>query len=151
MSIEIRPARITDAPRLAELTGVLGYPAAVDVFTVRLARLLAQRDEEVLVAETSVGEIVGWIHAAEHALLEVDPRCEILGLVVDAAHRNLGAGRQLVAAAEDWATRRGLSEMSVRSNVLRQESHPFYERLGYVRVKTQHAYRKGLTVPTERP
>jgi hypothetical protein len=34
--------------------------------------------------------------------------------------------------------------MTVRSNVVRAESHPFYERLGYVRSKTQHAYRKHL-------
>jgi hypothetical protein len=34
--------------------------------------------------------------------------------------------------------------MAVRSNVARAESHPFYERLGYVRTKTQHAYRKRL-------
>ena len=151
VSIQIRAARQADAPRLAELTGVLGYPAASDVFTVRLGRVLAQPDEEVFVAETTAGEIVGWIHAAEHALLEVEPRCEILGLVVDQAHRQLGIGRQLIAAAEDWARRRGLGEMSVRSNVVRPESHPFYERLGYVRVKTQHAYRKGLSGPAEKP
>jgi hypothetical protein len=28
--------------------------------------------------------------------------------------------------------------------VLRVESHPFYERLGYARSKTQHAYLKRL-------
>jgi hypothetical protein len=28
--------------------------------------------------------------------------------------------------------------------VARTESHPFYERLGYARAKTQHAYRKRL-------
>ena len=32
----------------------------------------------------------------------------------------------------------------VRSNVTRPESHPFYERLGYERIKTQHSYRKTL-------
>lgn len=150
MSIEIRIARIGDAPRLAELTGVLGYPADPDVFSARLARVLAEPDGEVLIAETSQGGIIGWIHAAEQALLEIDPRCEILGLVVDQAHRQLGVGRQLIAAAEAWARRRGLDEMSVRSNVVRAESHPFYEALGYVRVKTQHAYRKHLAVPAER-
>ena len=40
--------------------------------------------------------------------------------------------------------RRGLGVIAVRSNVARTESHPFYERLGYVRTKTQHAYRKHL-------
>jgi GNAT superfamily N-acetyltransferase len=144
VSIDIRAARQTDAPRLAELSGVLGYPASPEVFAVRLERVLVHSAEQVFVAETSPGLIVGWIHAAEQCLLEADPRCEILGLVVDASYRQLGVGRQLIAAAEAWARQRGLDEMSVRSNVLRAESHPFYERLGYLRVKTQHAYRKHL-------
>ena len=42
------------------------------------------------------------------------------------------------------ADARGLPEVSVRSNVVREESHPFYERLGYTRAKTQHVYRKAL-------
>ena len=149
MLIDVRAARLADAPRLAELSGVLGYPASPDVFLTRLERVLARSDEKVLVAETSPGQIAGWIHAAEHALLEVEPRCEILGLVVDAAHRKLGVGRRLIAAAEGWARQRGLDEMSVRSNVLREESHPFYERLGYTRVKTQHSYRKRLPPDAE--
>ena len=54
-------------------------------------------------------------------------------------------GRRLLQAAEAWASTRGLDQMAVRSNVDRAESHPFYERLGYVRAKTQHAYRKRLS------
>jgi GNAT superfamily N-acetyltransferase len=56
-------------------------------------------------------------------------------------------GRVLVAAAEAWAASRGLALMTVRSNVTRSESHPFYERLGYLKIKTQHAYRKRLPAP----
>ena len=56
-------------------------------------------------------------------------------------------GRLLVTAVEQWAWERGLDQMAVRSNVTRSESHPFYERLGYVRAKTQHAYRKRLAAP----
>jgi hypothetical protein len=37
-----------------------------------------------------------------------------------------------------------VTEISVGSNVVRPESHPFYEHLGYQRAKTQHAYRKRL-------
>ena len=62
-------------------------------------------------------------------------------------HRGLGVGRLLVTAVEQWAWARGLDQMAVRSNVTRSESHPFYERLGYVRAKTQHAYRKRLAAP----
>jgi len=140
----IRRAAGQDAPRLAELSGVLGYPAAAAELVVRLERLLASPQDIVLVAESATGETVGWLHGAEQELLESGRRCEILGLVIDPAHRGQGIGRCLVAAAEAWARARDLKQMTVRSNVVRTESHPFYERLGYARAKTQHAYRKRL-------
>jgi hypothetical protein len=52
---------------------------------------------------------------------------------------------RLLAAEDQWAFARGLGEVSVRSAVSRAESHPFYEQLGYERVKSQHVYRKRLT------
>lgn len=140
----IRRAAAADAPRLEALSETLGYPVVADDFAGRLARLLSRAEDVVLVAEVTSGRVVGWLHGAEQELLESGRRCEILGLVVDEGHRGQGVGRGLVAAAEEWAARRGLELMTVRSNVVRAESHPFYERRGYVRVKTQHAYRKRL-------
>jgi GNAT superfamily N-acetyltransferase len=142
----IRRAVIQDAARLAELSGALGYPAAPEAIGTRLERLLQRAGDVVFVAEVSAGRVVGWLHGAEPELLESGRRCEILGLVVAAEHRGQGVGRLLVAAVERWAGARGLELVAVRSNVKRSESHPFYERLGYVRVKTQHAYRKRLSV-----
>ena len=144
---EIRRATIGDAPRLAELSGMLGYPASARDLAERLGRLLRRVEETVLVAAGPDGRAVGWLHGAEQELLESGRRCEILGLVVDADWRGQGIGRRLVLSAEAWATERGLGLMTVRSNVIRTESHPFYERLGYVRVKTQHSYRKPLAAP----
>jgi GNAT superfamily N-acetyltransferase len=144
-ALTIRRAVVTDAPRLAELSGVLGYPAAAGVLAERLTRLLRRPEDVVLVAGGAAGDIVGWVHGAEQELLESGRRCEILGLVVDASHRGQGVGRRLVLAVEAWAAGRCLELMTVRSNVVRTESHPFYERLGYVRAKTQHAYRKPLS------
>jgi ribosomal protein S18 acetylase RimI-like enzyme len=143
-AVTIRRATAADAPSIAELSGVLGYPAEADAVAGRLERLLPRAEEAVLVAVTEDGAAVGWVHAAEQELLESGRRCEILGLVVHAAHRGRGAGRKLVAEVEAWAAGRGLELVTVRSNVARTESHPFYERLGYVRTKTQHAYRKRL-------
>jgi GNAT superfamily N-acetyltransferase len=70
---------------------------------------------------------------------------------VDPDHRGRGVGRRLVTAVEQWAMTRGLEQMAVRSNIRRAESHPFYERLGYLRTKTQHAYRKRLATASEEP
>lgn len=142
--LTIRTALLTDAPDLAMLSGVLGYPVGDETLALRLANLLKRSEDIVLVAEVAPDHVVGWLHGAEQELLESGRRCEIVGLVVDAAYRGQGVGRQLVAAVEEWAARRGLEQIVVRSNVVRTESHPFYERLGYVRTKTQHAYRKQL-------
>lgn len=139
----IRSAVPDDAPAIAVLGDSLGYPAESEEMRGRLRRLLARGEDVVLVVEDASG-IRGWIHAAEREALETGPRCEILGLVVDRRHRRSGLGRALMAEAERWAAGRALSRVVVRSNVARPEPHPFYERLGYARTKTQHVYQKSL-------
>lgn len=140
----IRRAVPADAERLAALSSELGYPVTADEMGRRLAALLGRDSDIVLVAELEPGQVVGWVHGSEQRLLESGRRCELLGLVVDAHQRGRGVGRRLVDGVEEWARARGLEQMAVRSNVSRTESHPFYARLGYARVKTQHAYRKRL-------
>jgi GNAT superfamily N-acetyltransferase len=142
-TLAIRPPAGADAPRLDALVVQLGYPSRAGEIRARIERLVTLPDHLLLVAEEN-GTVIAWVHAAEQELFESGRRCEILGLVVDTARRRGGVGRTLVAAVEHWARARGLTEVSVRSNVVRAESHPFYERLGYARAKTQHVYRKSL-------
>src|SRR5438105_3831593 len=82
--------------------------------------------------------------ALQQRLLESEVRAEVNGLVVADGHRSLGAGAQLLAAAEDWARKHGCKGMSVRSNVIREGAHKFYERNGYEHYKTQKSFRKPL-------
>jgi GNAT superfamily N-acetyltransferase len=140
----IRPVTREDAAAVAALSVQLGYPVSADAVATRLDRLLARDDQLVLAAVAGDGELAGWIHAAEQDLVETERRCEILGLVVDGRRRRGGIGRRLVAEAERWAASRGLRQMSVRSNLAREESHPFYQAQGYGRVKTQQVYRKPI-------
>ncbi len=140
----IRLAVLSDAARIAELSVALGYPVAEDVMVSRLQHLLPRVEDAVLVAALPSGEVVGWLHGSEQELLESGRRCEIVGLVVHPQYRTQGVGRHLVTAVEDWAVHRRLGRVTVRSNVQRAESHPFYEHVGYVRTKTQHAYQKQL-------
>jgi GNAT superfamily N-acetyltransferase len=128
----IRPVTREDAAAVAALSGQLGYPVAAEAIAARLERLLGRDDQLVLAAVAADGELAGWIHAAEQDLVEAERR------------RRGGIGRGLVAEAERWAASRGLRQMSVRSNVAREESHPFYEAQGYGRVKTQQVYRKPI-------
>jgi GNAT superfamily N-acetyltransferase len=143
-SVSVRRATVADAAAIASLSAELGYPVEPGDIEKRLAAVLEAIDQAVLVATDADHAVVGWIHGAEHLLLEVGSRCEILGLVVSSGHRRSGIGHRLLTAVEAWAHNRGLPEVSVRSNVLRESSHPFYEKHGYRRVKTQHAYRKAV-------
>ena len=140
----VRKEKPSDAVRLAEFSEVLGYPVEPEVVNRRIERLLCRLEHLLLLAELAESGVTGWIHAAEQDVLEAGRSCEILGLVVAANQRRLGIGRRLVEGVERWAVERGLRQICVRSNVVRAESHQFYERLGYARVKTQHAYRKRI-------
>ena len=141
--VTIRKAAMSDAASVGELNATLGYSFSTEVMTERLARVLAREAHVVFVAEIS-GAVAGWIESGEQEILAVGRIGEILGLVVADNARKHGVGRKLVEAVEDWALARGLSALTVRSNIIRPESHAFYERIGFTRFKTQHAYRKRL-------
>ena len=141
--MHIRPALATDADAIARLTTELGYPTSVDQIHTRLTALLPRDTQFIAVAESAL-RVVGWVAAEERMLLELGKRVELVGLVVAASARRSGIGARLVQQAESWARGRGHESIFVRSNVVRVEAHPFYERLGYTRTKTQHAYVKQL-------
>jgi GNAT superfamily N-acetyltransferase len=142
--LKIRRAKTTDAPRIAELAGQLGYPATVAQMRERLRGIKPVSQHAVLVAETAEDGVIGWLHVSRQPLLEVEIRAEVNGLVVDERLRSAGAGARLLAAAEEWARKHGCEGMSVRSNVIRERAHEFYERNGYEHYKTQKSFRKPL-------
>ena len=138
----IRAATIDDAAEIARLSAQLGYPADVAVFADRLERLLPLRTHAVLVCEGENGRLAGFIGLERRLMVESGDKAEVVGLVVDADARRTGAGRSLIAAAEDWARAQGIGELFLRSNVVRPEAHAFYPALGFALAKTQHAYAK---------
>ena len=138
----IRCAQTSDAAEMARLSGDLGYSMSIDEMRAALDRLLADSRHFIVVADQGSDRLLGWMHVEHRTSLQTADRAELMGLVVDGAARRRGTGRALVDAAEQWAQSQGLATLTVRSNVTRQLSHPFYEALGYVREKTQHLYRK---------
>ena len=140
--VKIRRARASDAARVAELSGQLGYPTTVKQMTVRLKDVLRDGHAACFVAETKELGIVGWVHVSTTPLVEVERRAEVNGLVVDEAARSQGAGWLLLKAGEKWASKIGCKGVSVRSNVIRERAHGFYLRHGYEHYKTQKAFRK---------
>lgn len=133
----IRTARPEDAPAIAVLATQLGYPTSAEQAAARLRDVLNRSDGAVLVAEGEDGMAIGWAHVAGTYGVQSDPFAEILAMVVDEDHRSQGIGAALVEAALDWAGQNGFGTVRVRSNVVRERTHAFYERLGFRRTKTQ--------------
>jgi GNAT superfamily N-acetyltransferase len=125
----IRRCRLSDAQAVAELATELGYPTDAAQAGARLAHLLGRAEDAIFAAEDE-GVLVGWLHAREMRELESEPCGEIAGLVVAAPRRGQGVGKALVQAALAWAAERGLANMRVRSNVVRQETHRWYQAAG---------------------
>jgi GNAT superfamily N-acetyltransferase len=141
--LKIRRARRADAGPIAELAGQLGYPATQAQMRKRLRGIKPASEHAVFVAELDK-RVVGWLHVSKQPLLEVEIRAEVNGLVVAEGARSRGAGAILLSKAESWARHQGCKEMSVRSNVIRERAHKFYERNGYEHFKTQKSFRKPL-------
>jgi GNAT superfamily N-acetyltransferase len=139
----IREARRADAEALAALSDQLGYPAAAGEVRERLRVLARRGDNRVLVAEAE-GRVVGWVHVFGAHLLETPAFAEIGGLVVGDGDRGRGVGRRLMRAAEEWAAAAGYAVVRVRSNVVRERAHRFYEGLGYACAKRQAVFAKAV-------
>src|ERR1700723_2367494 len=110
--VKIRRARTSDATRLADLNGQLGYPTTAAEITKRLRKLKPASQNALFVAESSEAGVVGWAHVSATHLVEVGTRAELNGLIVAEGQRSLGAGARLLEAAEDWARRKGCPSMS---------------------------------------
>lgn len=141
---EIRPAQESDYARIAELAGQLSYPSTADEIARRLTEMKGDADHAVFIAELAIGEIAGWIAVFVYRTVEADARAEVSGLVVDERFRSQRIGERLLARSEEWARERGCNVIGLRSNVIRERAHAFYQRRGYTHIKTQKSFRKTL-------
>ena len=142
--MRVRKAERADIAQLQDLCRQLGYPSSEEQVGARFDAIEKAEEHALFVAEESGGAVVGFVGVFISRTIEADPRGEIGGLVVDENRRSRGVGELLMARAEAWAREKGCAEMSVRSNVVRERAHAFYERIGYRHVKTQKTLRKDL-------
>jgi GNAT superfamily N-acetyltransferase len=149
MNTEIRAAAAGDAEAIADLSGQLGYPATGEEVRARLDQIERRGDGQVFVA-TEGGAVAGWIHVFGTLVLESPASAEIGGLVVDGKSRGRGIGAALMSAAEAWAREAGHGTVRLRSNVIRERAHRFYERLGYARTKQQVVFARTIAGPGDR-
>ena len=139
MELSIRQAALEDSRSIAALSGQLGYETDYKTMQDRLKTILKSNENCVYVASYN-DELIGWIHGFYALRVETDPFVEIGGLVVDENFRNKGVGKKLIEFVFDWTKTKNCSEIRVRSNTIRVESHKFYEKLGFDLNKTQKIF-----------
>jgi GNAT superfamily N-acetyltransferase len=142
--ISIRAARAGDAAALTSLSAELGYPGDERQVEQRFGWIARDPRQRIFVATDAAGAVVGWVHVNFGRWLVVNPRGEVMGLVVSSAMRGQGIGRQLMNAAETWTREQGGTVLTLRSNIVRKEAHAFYERLGYKVTKTSLNFSKNV-------
>lgn len=129
--MELRPARVEDAARIAALLGQLGYPASPEEAARRLKVMNDSDADEVWVAERE-NTIVGIVAIHVSAALEYDGDvAKVSAIVVDEAVRRQGVGEQLMAVAEREARRRGCVLLFLTTAERRKDAHAFYRSLGF--------------------
>jgi GNAT superfamily N-acetyltransferase len=141
-----RKAGTGDEEALAVLCGELGYPSSAKEIVERLSHFLDREEHFVLVATNDSDTPVGWIHAFIAYRVETNTFAEIGGMVVSEYHRGTGIGTELLKMAEEWARSHKVRVIRVRSNIVRERAHVFYERAGYLQSKTSHIFQKPLQV-----
>jgi ribosomal protein S18 acetylase RimI-like enzyme len=142
-SVRIRPWERKDIAQLAVLSGELGYAATEEQVARRLEEIGAN-GIVLVAADRDSSLVLGWIELQVITHLTSDPHLEICGLVVSGAARSRGIGSLLVAAAEKTALEKNVACLRVRSNIIRDRAHTFYERLGFANVKTSKVFEKAL-------
>lgn len=141
----VREATEQDCAQLHPLLHQLGYPSSDADIQKRLRDVLNDKSQTLLVAQSSSDErLLGFVQVGYRPLLVTNRVAEIAGLVVLDSIRGSGVGRMLLAAAEDWARKNWCGEVTLRSNVIREEAHKFYLHLGYSEYKRSLAFKKSL-------
>jgi aminoglycoside 6'-N-acetyltransferase I len=86
----------------------------------------------VFVAEDETGAVIGAVTVTERAHFAGEVDAYIGELVVQANAARRGAGRALVAAAENWAGERGLTRITLDTGAANTVARRFYAALGYM-------------------
>lgn len=139
MEITVRKVTKEDAERIADLCRQLGYPMSVEQTLQNITGVLSSKDNDAFAAVLN-NKVVGWIGLSQSIKIEVPPYCEIHGLVVDDQFRNHGIGKILIEKAKQWAKERGNVRLKLHCNVIRTETHLFYQHLGFKETKQQKVF-----------
>jgi GNAT superfamily N-acetyltransferase len=139
MEIFIRQISETDAPAVTTLSHQLGYPLSEEQILQNMKAVLESKDHDAFVAVHG-NKIVGWIGVAQAILIVAPAYCEINGMVIDEPYRRKGIGKMLIGQAKHWAKEKGNTKMKLRCNVIRTETHVFYQHMNFIETKQQKSF-----------
>jgi len=151
--VMIRMAVRADAERLADLCFALWPDAPREEHRQEMVEILEGRNPSTLplvhfVAETRGGRVVGFLEAGLRSHADCCDPSHAVGYVegwyVEESYRRQGIGRQLLAAAEEWARGQGCREMASDALIENELSQQAHKALGYEVVARSVLYRKPL-------
>jgi ribosomal protein S18 acetylase RimI-like enzyme len=141
MEFEIRPVRAEEYPAAAALSPRLTTGAAPWRDPARFAAAARGWIETSLASAEDAGHAVfvavrggrvaGMVSVAEREHFTGDRDAYVGELVTDAAVEGRGAGRALMAAAQQWAAQRGLYRITLETGAANERARHFYATLGY--------------------
>ena len=103
----------------------------------------------VFIAALPAGEIVGFVEVSLRDWAEgctTEPVGYIEGWYVQPTYRRSGVGRQLIEAAEHWATSRGCTEMGSDVELWNEVSQLAHRALGYSEATRLVCFAKKLEI-----
>lgn len=142
--MEVREARADDWAEVARLLAELGRPDVLgrndeDEHRQVYERYLADPDTVALVA-VDEDRVVGFADLEFRERLNFSaPQAWVPDLIVREESRSRGAGKALLAAAEDRAREHGCFALTLESATWRERAHAFYEREGMKHVSASFA------------
>jgi GNAT superfamily N-acetyltransferase len=139
MEIIIRQMKTEDAQSVNQLSEQLGYPLPIEETRKNISIVSSSKNDDAFVA-VHQNKIVGWIGVSKAVLIEMIPYCEINGLVVDENYRGKGIGKLLIEKASQWGKEKGNDKLRLRCNVIRTQTHLFYQHLGFREIKQQKVF-----------
>jgi len=129
--LDLRNASPADADDVAALLRALGYPCDTDDAMERIASVL-DNDRQALVVARNAGAVCGLIALDFMYYLPLGTTtCRITAMVVTPEAQGRGVGRQLLREAERRARTGGAARLEITSGSQRTEAHAFYKACGY--------------------
>jgi len=137
--IQLNAITENEALQIHALSNQLGYENDTTLLFGRLRQIVALNDHAVFIAKQN-DQIVGWLHCLVCLRVESPLFVEVTGLVVDENVRGQQIGKKLIEASKIWSSNHHILKIRIRCNVVRTESHQFYQALGFVSNKKQKVF-----------